>query len=59
MPSYGTYIKMYAGYKHVNTRLQQYHAFVVRVCVVVCVCESSATEAHNFPTCGIAGDGVG
>lgn len=28
-----TYIRMHAGYKNVNTQLQQYHAFVVRVCV--------------------------
>lgn len=28
-----TYKRMHAGYKNVNTQLQQYHAFVVRVCV--------------------------
>lgn len=57
--AYATFFNI-IPYNNANTQLQQYYAFVLSVCVCVhvCVCKSSATEAHNFPTCGIGGEGL-
>lgn len=59
MISYIYTIKMYAGYKHVNTQLQQYHAIGVRVCVVVCVCVSLAPLRRTiFQLAALLGTGL-